>query len=403
MTTPWLSVVGLGEDGLDGLSAAARRLVDDAEVLVGGERHLAMLPANDGRERLAWPSPLSAALDGIEARRGRRVCVLASGDPLWYGIGATLLRRIAREEMVVVPHLSAFSLACARLGWPLAEVECLSLHGRPIELLQPFVQPGARLLALADSGETPAKVAALLAGRGYGTSRIRVLERMGGTQERLVEGTAGDWNRDGIADLNTIALDCVAEPGAPLLARSPGLPDAAYRHDGQLTKREVRAVALARLAPGPGQLLWDVGAGCGSVGIEWMRAAPRARAIAIEKNAERADLIAANAAALGTPGLDLVRGEAPDCLTTLEAPDAVFLGGGLGAPGLLGACWEALKPGGRFVANAVTLESEVQLIDWQARLGGELVRLSVARAEPVGKFQGWKPMMPVTQLTTVKP
>jgi len=401
--TPWLAVVGLGEDGLDGLSAAARRLVEEAEVLVGGERHLAMLPADDGRERLAWPSPLTALVGEIEARRGQRVCVLATGDPLWYGVGVTLARRIAREEMVVVPHLSAFSLACARLGWPLAEVECLTLHGRPVALLQAFVQPGARLLALADSRETPGAVAALLAARGYGGSRIRVLEHMGGPQERIMESTAGAWSEAELADFNTIAVDCIADPGARLLSRSPGLPDDAYRHDGQLTKREVRAAALARLAPAPGQLLWDVGAGCGSVAIEWMRAARGARAVAVEKSPERADLIAANAAALGTPGLLLVRDEAPDCLASLEAPDAVFLGGGLGAPGLLGACWEALRPGGRFVANAVTLESEVQLIDWQARLGGELIRLSVARAEPVGKFQGWKPLMPVIQLTTVKP
>lgn len=398
---PWLSLIGIGEDGLAGLTPAARRLVDDAEVLIGGERHLAMVPP-DGRERLAWPSPLAALLDEIERRRGQRVCVLATGDPLWYGIGVSLLKRIPRAEMTLLPGLSAFALAAARLGWPLAEVQTLTLHGRPLALLQSFIQPGARLLILSEGAETPAAVAALLCERGYGESRMTVLEHMEGVAERRLEGTAESWRVNDVAALNTLAVDCIAGPAAALLPTTPGLPDEAFRHDGQMTKREMRAVTLASLAPVAGQLLWDVGAGCGSVAIEWMRAAPRSRAVAIERKAERRAMIAENAEALGTPLLEIVAGEAPTALAGLEAPDAVFIGGGVSSQDVIEACWAALKPGGRMVANAVTLEGEQALLAWQQREGGALSRLSVSRAEAVGPFQGWRPMMPVTHYAQTK-
>ncbi len=400
-TSPWLSLIGIGEDGLDGLTPAARRLVDDAEVLVGGERHLAMVPP-DGRERLAWPSPLAALLDEIEGRRGQRVCVLATGDPLWYGIGVSLLKRIPRAEMTLLPGLSAFALAAARLGWPLAEVQTLTLHGRPLALLQSTIQPGARLLILSEGAETPAAVAALLCERGYGESRMTVLEHMDGVAERHLERTAESWQVNDVAALNTLAVDCIAGPAAALLPTTPGLPDEAFRHDGQMTKREMRAVTLASLAPVAGQLLWDVGAGCGSVAIEWMRAAPRSRAVAIERKAERRAMIAENAEALGTPMLEIVAGEAPAALAGLEAPDAVFIGGGVSSRDVIEACWAALKPGGRMVANAVTLEGEQALLAWQQREGGTLSRLSVSRAEAVGPFQGWRPMMPVTHYAQTK-
>lgn len=399
---PWLSIVGIGEDGLAGLTPPARALIDDAEVFVGGERHLAMLP-KDGRERLAWPSPLSALLDEIESRRGTRVCVLASGDPLWYGVGVSLLKRIRRSEIAILPGRSAFTLAAARIGWPLAEVDCLTLHGRPLSLLHPYIQPNARLLILSEDAATPAAVATLLAARGYEASRITVLEHLDGDRERRVEGTAAGWRANDIADLNTIAVECIASPGAALLPRTPGLPDEAFHHDGQLTKRELRAATLAALMPVAGQLLWDVGAGCGSVAIEWMRAAPRARAIALERQAERRSLIAENAEALGTPGLQVIAGEAPAALEGLEAPDAIFVGGGVSAGGVMERCWRALKPGGRLVANAVTLEGETALIAWRDRNGGCLTRYAIARAEAVGSFQGWRPMMPVTQYVATKP
>ncbi|HEV7373046.1 precorrin-6y C5,15-methyltransferase (decarboxylating) subunit CbiE [Arenibaculum sp.] len=402
--TAWLAVVGIGEDGLGGLSEAARRLVEGSEVLIGGERHLAMVPDGPARrERLAWPSPLSALVERIVERRGRRVCVLASGDPMCYGVGVTLARRVSFEEMTILPAPGAFALACARLGWPRAEIDTLTLHGRPIELLHAHVQPGARLLVLSADRTTPESVAALLRERGYGPSRIAVLEHLGGPRERIFEATAESWAADADpADLNTIAVECRPSPGTVPLPRVPGLPDEAFRHDGQMTKREVRAATLAVLAPVPGQVLWDVGAGSGSIAIEWARVHPTSRAVAIERRADRLAAIAHNAHALGVPHLRIVEGEAPEALAGLPRPDAVFIGGGLTAPGVAQACWDALGPGGRLAANAVTVEGEHALFELRERIGGTLVRLAVSRAEPVGGFTGWRPMMPVTQLSVTK-
>jgi precorrin-6Y C5,15-methyltransferase (decarboxylating) len=399
--TLWLSIVGLSEEGLEGLGPAARALVENAEVLVGGERHLAMVP-EDGRERLAWGRPFERSVEEIVRRRGQRVCVLATGDPMTYGIGATLACYVPRKETVVVPAPSAFSLAAARLGWSLAETETLSLHGRPLELLHPYLQPGARLLVLCADGETPGRVAGLLRERGYGHSRLTVLAQMGGPRELIIEDTAAEWDLPKVADFNTLAIDCQAGPEVALLPRTPGLPDTAFQHDGQLTKREVRAATLAALAPVPGQRLWDVGAGCGSVAIEWMRAARRAEAIAVERNSNRVTLIAANAAALGTPGLEIVAGEAPAGLADLAPPNAVFIGGGAAREGMFEACWRALSPGGRLVANTVTLEGEQALATWRAEVGGALTRIAVSRAEPVGRLTGWRPLMAVTQLAVTK-
>lgn len=401
--SPWLSIVGLGEDGVDALSPAAHALVATAEVLIGGERHLAMLPPDDRRERIAWPSPLSALVARIEGLRPRRVCVLATGDPFCFGIGATLARRIPLEEMLVVPGVSARSLVCSRLGWPAHTTRLLTLHGRPLALLEPHLQPGARLILLSEDAATPAAVAARLAERGFGPSAVTVLERMGGAAERRLDGRADAWAHPPGEDLNTIAVTVAAGPDARPLSTLPGLPDGAFSHDGQLTKREVRAVTLAALSPHPGELLWDVGAGCGSIAVEWMRADPLNHAVAVEPKPARRALIAANAERLGTPGLTIVDGTAPAALRDLEAPDAVFVGGGASAPGVIEACWTALRPGGRLVANTVTLESEAVLLAKRAELGGEMVRLSVERAEPVGPYHGWRPLMPVTQWRIAKP
>jgi precorrin-6Y C5,15-methyltransferase (decarboxylating) len=397
--TAWLSIVGIGADGLSGVTPAARALIGAAEVLVGGTRHLAMV--NGGAERLKWETPLARTVDAIQARRGKRVVVLASGDPMWFGIGVTLARRFGREEIAVLPHLSAFNLAASRMGWPLAEIETITLHGRPLDLLALHLAPGARLLILSENGETPARVAAFLRDRGWGPSAITVLENLDAADERCTSGTAAQWNAGPCADLNTIAVACAAEPGTRVFSRAPGLPDDAFAHDGQLTKREVRAATLSALAPLPGQLLWDVGAGCGSIGIEWMRAARNARAIAIERDGARQAMIAQNAAALGVPQLRVIDGTVPDALAGLEQPDAIFVGGAL-SDTVIETCWSALKHRGRLVANAVTLDGETTLVAAHARRGGALSRIAVSRADTIGSRAAWRPLMPVTQWAATK-
>jgi len=403
VTARWLSVVGLGEGGLDDLSPKARALVDGAEVLVGGVRHLAMV-GDDGRKRIPWRAPLLDVVTDIQALKGRPVCVLATGDPMSFGIGVTLVRHVSLTEMTIMPAPSAFSLVCARLGWPLAEVETMSLHGRPLERLNAHLQPGTRLLILSENAKTPGKVAKALAAGGFGASRMWVFEHLDGTRERLVEGTAAAWRTRKIADLNTIAVACVADAGTTPLARVPGLPDDAFTHDGQITKCQVRAATLAALVPLPGQLLWDVGAGSGAIAIEWMRAAPGARAVAIERHEKRLAHIATNAARLGMPGLEIVAGEAPAVLNGLATPDAIFIGGGAGDDdALFRRCWRALSSGGRLVANVVTLEGEAAVLRWRRKIGGDLVRIAVSRAEPVGRFTSWRPLRAVTQFVKIKP
>jgi precorrin-6Y C5,15-methyltransferase (decarboxylating) len=396
-------VVGIGDAGLPSLTPAARATVETAEVLVGGERHLAMLPEHPG-ERLPWRRPLDATLPELEALRGRRVVVLASGDPMWFGVGDLLARHFAAGELHVLPAPSTFSLVCARLGWPLAEVACLSAHGRPLCALRRHLAPGARLIVLSADGATPLAIAALLTDLGFGASRLWVLEHLDGPGERLTEGTAATWPEGSFAALNTVAITCAAEPGAAARAGALSLPDEAFEADeGMLTKREVRAATLARLSPLPGQRLWDVGAGSGAVAIEWLRAAGRGEAIAVERDAGRCAMIARNADRLGTPELTVVPGEAPQCLTDLPDPDAVFVGGGAGEPEMIETCWQRLPPGGRLVANVVTVEGERRLLAWQAAHGGELARIEVARLDALGRYQVWRPALAVTQLASRKP
>jgi precorrin-6Y C5,15-methyltransferase (decarboxylating) len=399
--TRWLSVVGIGEDGLAGLSPAARAMIDTAEILFGGPRHLAMA-AGSAAERIAWERPLERAVAAIAQRRGRRVVVLASGDPMWYGVGAVLARNFPREEMAIVPLPSAFSLAASRLGWALAECGQLSLHARPLAALRLHLAPHRRLLLLTEDGATPAAVASLLAGLGFGLTVLSVFEHLGGPREAVTMATAAEWGGRRTADLNTIALECRAGPGARVLSTVPGLPDEAFEHDGQLTKREIRAATLAALAPVWGETLWDIGAGNGSVAIEWLRAVPGTAAVAIERDPARAAAIARNAAALGVPGLEVIRGEAPAALPATP-PDAVFVGGGVAAEEMLPAVWQALRPGGRLVANAVSLAGERALIEWRERHGGALTRLAVSRAAPLGAGETWRPLLAVTQLAATKP
>ena len=399
--TPWLTVIGIGEDGIEGLPPIHRATIAAAELIVGGERHLAMLGPVEAETR-SWDSPLSKTVDEIMKRRGRPVVVLATGDPMHFGIGVTLAKQVTPAEIAIHPHLSAFSLAAARLAWPLAEVECLTFHGRPIELLTAAVTPRQKLMILSHDSTTPGLVAARLTALGYGSSRFVVLEHMGGGKERIRETTAEGWGANDVADLNTIAIDCIAGPHAKILHRGFGLPDDAFRHDGQLTKREIRAAALSALGPLYGERLWDVGAGCGSIAIEWLRHDRSLKAVAIERDPERAAMIRDNAAALGTPNLQLVEGEAPAALQDLPQPDAIFIGGGVARDVLLETLWSALKPGGRLVAHAVTVESETVLTAGFQAHGGEMTRLSVSRLQPVGGLHGWKPLMPVTQWRVVK-
>ncbi|AZC99876.1 bifunctional cobalt-precorrin-7 (C(5))-methyltransferase/cobalt-precorrin-6B (C(15))-methyltransferase [Pseudomonas chlororaphis] len=399
--SPWLTVVGIGEDGFKGLGKNARRALMGASRIVGGQRQLDLLPVCIRGERQLWPSPFS--LEPVLAKRGEPVCVLASGDPMLFGVGASLARQVAHEEMHVLPSPSSYSLAAARLGWPLQEVVTLSVVARPVAALSAQLFSGVRLLVLSNDGLSPSAIAALLRERGFGPSRLSVLEHLGGEAERRTDSTANDWSDPAIADLNLVAIECLAEPDTPRLSRLAGLPDSAFQHDGQLTKRDVRAITLARLAPVPGELLWDVGAGSGSIGIEWMRAHPSCRALAIEADPGRQQLIEHNRDALGVPGLQLVRGSAPQALDGLEAPDAIFIGGGVTRPGVLDACWARLKPGGRLVANAVTLQSETTLMAWRERHGGELTRIHVAQALPLGDFDTWRQALPITLLDLVKP
>ncbi|MCF6473812.1 precorrin-6y C5,15-methyltransferase (decarboxylating) subunit CbiE [Nonomuraea sp. MG754425] len=392
-----ITVVGVGADGWSGLPEASRRALETAEVVMGGPRQLDLLPAAATAERVPWPSPLTAGLPALmERHAGRAVCVLASGDPMFYGIGSTLVRLLGAADVRVLPHVSSLSLACARLGWAVEHVETVSLVGRPPETLNAVALPGRRVVVLGAGTDAPSTVAALLTANGYGPSAMTVLSDLGAQTETAQHGTAGTWTEPAASPLHVIAVECAAAPGTEPLPRVPGLPDTAYEHDGQLTKREVRAVTLSRLAPRPGELLWDVGAGAGSIAVEWLRSHPACAAVAVESRPERAAAIRRNAGRLGVPSLRVVEGSAPAALEGLPAPDAVFVGGGLTAPGLLDRCWSRLRPGGRLVANAVTLESEAVIGQWYGRLGGDLVRLAVQRASPVGGFTGWRPAMPVT-------
>jgi precorrin-6Y C5,15-methyltransferase (decarboxylating) len=398
----WLNIIGIGEDGVDGLSPVARQLIAAAELVVGGERHLTLADSLIKGARLTWPNPIEDAFPQILASRGRPVAVIASGDPYHFGIGKQLAGLVAPEEILCLPQPSAFSLAAARMGWALQDVQTLSLHGRDLRGIVRHLHPGARILALSWDGTTPAKLAGLLIDLQLGASRLTVLERMGGPLERIHRSTAAAGFDSGIDALNTIAVEVVGYPSALAPAFACGRSDGLFANDGQLTKREVRAITLSSLAPRYGQLLWDIGLGAGSVAIEWLLADRSLRAIGIEEDSERAANAARNAATLGTPELQIVTGRAPEALAGLPPPDAVFIGGGLG-DGVLDAAWTALKPAGRLVANAVTLEGEATLFAAFQRFGGELSRIELARANKIGSLWGWRSAMPVTHWLAVKP
>ncbi len=401
----WLTIVGIGEDGFAGLGPEARRALAAAEAVVGGTRHLELVleDASPGAERHAWPSPMLPFVDTIASWRGRRVVVLASGDPLLYGVAATFLSHVDPDEISVIPMVSSYQLACAAMLWPQASTTLVSACGRPVETLALHLFDGARIVLLSANGSTPGAAARLLAPNGYGDSRLTVLERLGSPAQRSVSGLACELTERTFDALNVVAIEVVAGPNAIPLPRIPGLPDDAFQNDGQITRREIRALTLARLGPTPGALLWDVGAGSGSIGIEWLRSESSARAIGLEPRPDRAANARANARRLGVPSLDIREQAAPDGLAGLPRPDAVFIGGGATAERVIEICWAALKSGGRLVANAVTLETEAKLLAAREAYGGDLVRLQATYADPVGRMTGWRPAMPVTQYAVVKP
>ena len=387
-----ITVVGMGADGA--LAPGSASVVRDAEVVLGGSRHLALLPDSASQERVPWPSPLRAGLPALlQQYAGRRLVALASGDPLVSGIGTTLVSLLGAERVRLLPAVSSVALARARIGWSAESCTVVTVVGRDVRAVLRHLAPGHRLIVLSSDERTPAEVATLLTDVGYGDSRMTVLGDLGTGEESRVDMTASGW-AGSAPHLNILAVELA---GPLTTGWTAGLPDDAFEHDGQLTKRDLRASALARLVPAPGHLLWDVGAGAGSVGIEWLRSHPTCRAVAVEADPERAARIGRNAGRLGVPTLEVVTGRAPDALEGLPRPDAIFVGGGAARPGVLEACLAALSPGGRLVVHGVTIETEAVLAQRHADLGGELTRISVEQVAPVGTFRGWTPHRTVTQ------
>ena len=400
-TTPWLSLIGLGEDGPAGLCPEAKAALEQAEIVFGGDRHIALVGSVPGELR-PWPQPFRNALPQILAERGRKVCVLATSDPFHYGIGNSLARAIPAQEMKIVPQLSSFSMACTRMRWPQEECALVSLHGRTLYRIVPHLQPGARILALSWDETTPRAVAELMTARGLGSSRITVMEQLAGPDERIRECRADAFALDDVVPLNLIAVEVAANRDSRIMPLAPGLDEEWFAHDGQITKSEIRAITISALAPRGGELLWDVGAGSGSIAVEWCQRHVRNRAVAFEAKADRAHRISRNKVELGGLSIEVV-GAAPEGFTGRPAPDAVFIGGGLTVDGLFEGAWAALKPGGRLVANVVTIEGEAKLAALHAQHGGSLRRISIDRLAPVGGKHGWRPAMPVTQWRVEKP
>lgn len=389
----WLTIIGIGEDGPDGLSAASRAALARAELVMGPARHLSLLPAITC-DTMEWPVPFSDGIARLLDHRGRRVVILASGDPFWFGAGSSVTRQLDPGEWVAIPAPSTFTLAAARLGWALQDVVCLGLHAAPLERLKPHLAPEQRILTLLRDGDAVAALADYLIGQGFGPSALHVMEALGGPRERMRQVTADALSFTDIAHPVAVGIECAGHGDAlPLTA---GRPDHWFASDGQLTKRPARALTLSALAPCAGELLWDIGAGSGSIGIEWLLAHPANRACAIEADPVRADRARANAAALGVDRLNVVIGRAPDTLPPGPLPDAVFIGGGL-SEALLDTLWARLPAGTRLVANAVTLESEALLARWHGQKGGSLLRIELADAAPLGNRHGWRARYPVVQ------
>ena len=406
--TPRITLIGMGDDGLSGLSTKARQRLARGHVVYASARllrHIADDPELAHLEQHAWPSPFDVAFSQFSEHSARRIIILASGDPTWHGIGKLLYDNPGPARIETLPAPSAFSLVAARMGWALQDVKKISLHGKshPVSLLVPHLHPGNRIIALTSDAQTVPAVLQVLARSGYGPSTVTVFEHLAGKDERSYTVSPQATPDIQTASLNTLAITCRKAPETPLQGVAPGLIDSAFVNDGQLTKSEVRAITIAALRPYPGALLWDAGAGCGSVAIEWMRCHPCARAIAFEQNAKRSSYIAENAQNLGTPGLKVITGTMPGCLAGQPTPDAVFLGGGVAGEAIFDALWQALKPGGILVANAVTIKAQRHLTRLNECHNGELVSIAIARAENLGASQTLRPALPVLQLRLIKP
>ena len=393
-----IDVVGVSARGWPDIPTPLQTLIKRAEVVLGSPRHLKLVPAFAGQQREVWPSPLREGLTELVARfPDRRIVALASGDPLVSGIGSTLVEILGVSRVRIHTAPSSVALARARMGWADDSVEVIRLRGDDVDLVRRAIFPARRLIILSRDSDSPAEIAAVLTQSGFGESRVTVLGDLDSDVESRVDSLARDRHAAAPA-LNVVCVDCVG-PGFGSLA--PGLPDQAFDHDGQLTKRDVRASALAHLMPRPGQLLWDIGAGAGSIAIEWLRCHPSCRAVAVEQQIERAKRIQANARALGVPGLSVVNAEAEDILDDLPRPDAVFIGGG-STWEMISRCWEALAGGGRMVVHSVTQETEMIMAHCRREHGGELTRISVEHLEPIGRYTGWQPARPVVQWSAIK-
>ncbi len=399
MTKPWLQVIGLTEKGLMALPTGDLSKIADANLVITPERFLDDIRSLDGfsGDAITWPQPFLDIIPLLQEQRGQKVVVCATGDPLWYGAASTLARYFSADDMEITPAASGFQWAAARMGWPLHNTRCLTVHGRPHETVLKYLVPSARLLVIAHDHHTPDKIAGLLTMAGYGEAHLTVLGHIGGDNETCHQASAKDWQDQphDVPDFHILAITC-PDVATGFLPLNPGLPDDAFQSDGKLTKAETRAATLAALKPCDGSVLWDLGCGSGAVGIEWMRAANNARAYGLDNRQDRLDVAAGNAARLGVPEWQGICADLPQGLDDLPPPDAVFIGGGLTAE-LVGHVRTRLKPGGRLVVNTVTLESEAVLLSLWQRWGGELKRIAISRAEPVGPFHGWRPLMPVTQ------
>ena len=399
---PWLTIIGIGDDGWNGLNHRQQDIITAAKFIFGGKRHLCFLPETLQAELKPWPTPFSEGVNEVVALKGQNVVALVSGDPMFFGAGVTLLRHLTVDEVQVLPHPSSFSLAAARLGWALQDVVCLSINGRPIRSIIGQLQPSSRLIILCENKDSPALLAKLLTEQGFGASKMTIMEHLGGEKERIRTQSVDSFHLEDCENLVLVAVQCVADScdaGYPCYA---ALSDKNFLNDGQLTKQDVRAVTMAHLAPKCCEVLWDVGAGSGSISIEWLRATKGARAYAIEKNPRRQDIILKNADHFGVIGLHLIKGEAPLCLEGLESPDAIFIGGGFTHPDLFDCCWQSLKSGGRLVVNAVTLETNAILQSEARKIGARLIHISLAEAEPLGTFHVWRGALPITMMIARK-